>query len=60
MESAITEVKTLLDRLPENSNYEDIQYHLYVLTKIKHSLERAKTEGTFSQVELEEKCKYQA
>ena len=57
MESAITEVKTLLDRLPEDSNYEDIQYHLYVLEKIKRGEERAEKEGTLSQSEVEEKLK---
>jgi predicted transcriptional regulator len=29
------EVEQLLQRLPENSTLEDIQYHLYVLEKIK-------------------------
>lgn len=29
------EVEKLLDHLPENSTLEDIQYHVYVLEKIK-------------------------
>lgn len=29
------EVEELLDRLPESSTLEDIQYHVYVLEKIK-------------------------
>jgi predicted transcriptional regulator len=29
------EVEQLLHRLPDNSTLEDIQYHLYVLEKIK-------------------------
>jgi predicted transcriptional regulator len=29
------EVEKLLDRLPESSTLEDIQYHVYVLEKIK-------------------------
>jgi hypothetical protein len=29
------EVEQLLQRLPDNSTLEDIQYHLYVLEKIK-------------------------
>ena len=57
METAIAEVKTLLDRLPEDSNFEDIQYHLYVLEKIKHGVERAEKEGTLSQAEVEQKLK---
>lgn len=30
------EVAELLSNLPDNSTFEDIQYHLYVLEKIKH------------------------
>ena len=55
MQTAIAEVRTLLDRLPEESNYEDIQYHLYVLEKIKRGLERAENEGTTTQADVEEK-----
>ncbi|WP_019864173.1 hypothetical protein [Methylovulum miyakonense] len=49
MSTAITEVKTLLDRLPENSHLEDIQYYLYVMEKIQRGLQRANDEGTVSQ-----------
>ncbi|WNB77336.1 hypothetical protein [Methylomonas koyamae] len=31
MRTVVTEVKEILDRLPEESGYEDIQYHLYVM-----------------------------
>jgi hypothetical protein len=55
MLTAIAEVKTLLDRLPENSHLEDIQYHLYVMEKVQRSLQRADVEGTFSQAEVEER-----
>lgn len=40
------EVATLLKNLPDDASYEDIQYHLYVLEKVKRGLERAQTEGT--------------
>ena len=40
------EVATMLDSLPENSSFEDIQYHLYVLEKVKRGLQRAETEGS--------------
>jgi hypothetical protein len=33
------EVEQLLHRLPDDSTLEDIQYHLYVLEKIKHGRE---------------------
>lgn len=55
MPTAITEVKTLLDRLPENSHLEDIQYHLYVMEKIQRGLQRANDEGTVSQAEVEQR-----
>ncbi|MEI8570765.1 hypothetical protein U737_17770 [Methylomonas sp. LW13] len=53
MQTAVTEVKELLNRLPEESSYEDIQYHLYVIAKIQQGITRAKTEGTVSQEEVE-------
>ncbi|MGZ8189843.1 MAG: hypothetical protein ACXWTS_01290 [Methylococcaceae bacterium] len=55
MPTAITEVKNLLDRLPENSHLEDIQYHLYVMEKIQRGLQRAEEEGTVSQEDIEKK-----
>jgi DNA-binding phage protein len=36
MLTAKQEVEQLLKNLPDDSSYEDIQYHLYVLEKIKH------------------------
>lgn len=35
MLTAKQEVEQLLKNLPDDSSYEDIQYHLYVLEKIK-------------------------
>jgi len=35
MQTAKQEVETLLRHLPDDSTIEDIQYHLYVLEKIK-------------------------
>lgn len=35
MSSAKREVASLLDSFPEDSSFEDIQYHLYVLEKMK-------------------------
>ena len=42
------EVASMLETLPENSSFEDIQYHLYVLEKAKRGLERADAEGAVS------------
>jgi len=53
MQTAKQEVETMLQKLPEDSTFEDIHYHLYVLEKIKRGEERAETEGTLSQEEAE-------
>jgi hypothetical protein len=42
------EVVTMLEALPDSSSFEDIQYHLYVLEKVKRGLQRAQTEGAIS------------
>lgn len=39
MQNAKREVETLLKHLPEDSTLEDIQYHLYVLEKVKRGQE---------------------
>ena len=49
------EVDSLLDRLPDDSTIEDLQYHLYVIEKVRNGLESAKREGTFTQEQAEEK-----
>jgi len=35
MINAMQEVKTLVNHLPDNASIEDVQYHLYVLEKIR-------------------------
>ena len=45
MGSPKDEVSSLLKNLPDNASYEDIQYHVYVLEKVKRGLERADAEG---------------
>lgn len=51
MSSLKAEVATMLDALPDDASLEDIQYHLYVLEKVKRGLERADTEGAMSHEE---------
>jgi len=41
METAKAEVASMLATLPDDSSLEDIQYHLFVLEKVKRGLERA-------------------
>jgi predicted transcriptional regulator len=35
------EAQQMIQNLPDNCTYEDIQYHLYVVEKIKNGIERA-------------------
>jgi hypothetical protein len=46
-------LESLLSRLPDDVSVEDIQYHLYVLDKVRRGLEDAHVNGTLSQEELE-------
>lgn len=39
------DVASMLEALPDSSSFEDIQYHLYVLEKVKRGIGRAETEG---------------
>jgi len=48
MSSPKSEVVEMLNALPESTSFEDIQYHLYVLEKIRRGLDRAESEGTIS------------
>jgi hypothetical protein len=43
----------LLQKLPDDCTLEDVQYHLYVLGKIRRGIERAETEGALSQEKVE-------
>jgi hypothetical protein len=52
MSTAKQDVAHLLNRLPDNSSVEDIQYHLCVLDKVR-GLEDARVNGTLSQEEVE-------
>jgi hypothetical protein len=53
MATAKDEVEEMLGRLPNDCSLEDIQYHLYVLEKVRNGLEAAETEGTVPQEEAE-------
>ncbi len=49
------EVTSLLDRLPDDSTIEDLQYHLYVMDKVGKGLESVEIEGGLTQEQVEEK-----
>jgi hypothetical protein len=55
MNAAKEEVRSLLDKLPDECTLEDVQYHLYVVEKIRKGIERADSEGTLTQEEMERK-----
>ena len=47
------EVRQLLDTLPEDTSYEDIQYHIYVCQAIKRGVEAADHGELVEQEEIE-------
>jgi len=53
MVTAKQEVESLLNKLPDDCSLEDIQYHLYVIEKVRHGLDAADTRGTVTQDEAE-------
>jgi hypothetical protein len=55
MSTAKNEVQQLLNTLPDDCSLEDIQYHLYVIEKVRNGLEVADTHGTLSQAEVEQR-----
>jgi len=48
MSTPKSEVASMLEALPDDSGFEDIQYHLYVLEKVKRGVERSDSEGVIS------------
>lgn len=46
-------VQSMLKKLPDDCTIEDIQYHLYVLGKVRQGLQSADTEGVLQQAEVE-------
>ena len=52
MSTAKSEVTSMLETLPDDASLEDIQYHLYVLEKVKKGVDRAEREGVLEHVEV--------
>jgi len=48
MSSPKAEARSMIEGLPEDASLEDIQYHLYVLEKVRRGIGRAETEGAIS------------
>ena len=55
MQVAKQQVASMLQTLPDDCSLEDIQYHLYVIEKIKNGVAQAETEGAISQQNAEQK-----
>lgn len=53
MSTAKQDVEQLLNKLPDDCTVEDVQYHLYVLDKVRRGLEDARANGTMTQEEAE-------
>lgn len=51
MNTPKNDVAELLSSLPDTASYEDIQYHLYILEKIRRGTERIESEGALSHEE---------
>ena len=51
--TAKQEVRSLLEKLPDNCSLEDIQYHLYVLEKVHRAIDDVHENGTVTQEEAE-------
>jgi predicted transcriptional regulator len=49
------EVRRLLETLPEEASYEDIQYHIYVQQKIDRGLEASERGDFISDEEIEQR-----
>jgi hypothetical protein len=53
MATAKEDVEDLLGKLPNDCSLEDIQYHLYVLEKVRNGLDAAEREGGMTQEQAE-------
>ena len=51
--TAKQEALALREKLPDNCSIEDVQYHLYVLEKVRSGLEDARGNGAISQEDAE-------
>jgi hypothetical protein len=55
MFTAKQEVESLLSKLPDDCSLEDIQYHLYVIEKVRLGLAAADSQFAISQDEAEKR-----
>ncbi len=55
MGNAKQQVESLLHKLPDNCSLEDIQYHLYVLDKVRRGVDDAHQQRAVSQEDAEKR-----
>ena len=55
--SAKEEVRRILEVIPDNASFEDIQYHIYVREKIDRGLKDVKEGRVLSQEEVERRMR---
>ena len=55
MRTAKEEVRKMLDQLPDDASFEDIQYHIYVREKIERGLKDIQEGRVLSQEDIEER-----
>ncbi|HXU35298.1 MAG TPA: hypothetical protein VN937_02975 [Blastocatellia bacterium] len=55
MSTAKQDIESLIQRLPDDCSIEDVQYHLYILEKIRRGVESAEAGRTKTQEEVEER-----
>lgn len=55
MSTAKEEVRKMLDQLPDDASFEDIQYHIYVREKIGRGMKDIQEGRVISQEDVEER-----
>ena len=55
MQTAKQEVMELLKELPDDTTFEEIQYHLYVRQKIQRGIKDVEEGRTYTQEEMEKR-----
>ena len=51
------EATMLIEKLPDSYSFEDIQYHIYIAEKLKHSRANIKGGSLYTQDEVEKRLK---
>ena len=49
------EAKKIINRLPQNTSFEDIQYHIYIAEKLRNARQDIENNLTHTQKEVEKK-----